>query len=174
MDAAPQSVGRLGYVRLEPAGIVAAISPFNHPGDPLAAQDRPSTCAAGNATILKPSVDHALTATFLVDRLQQAGLPDGALQLLIGPGASIGPRLVADPRVRRITFTGSYEVGEQLARVAGAKRIAAMELGSNAAMVVSSPTPTWSGRPPRRLQRLQQRRAKLRVNPAHHRRARGI
>lgn len=135
MDAAPQSVGRLGYVRLEPAGIVAAISPFNYPAI-LSLHKIGPALAAGNATILKPASSTPLTAMFLAERLQQAGLPDGALQVLVGPGARIGRHLVADRRVRRITFTGSYEVGEHLARAAGAKRIAAMELGSNAAMVI--------------------------------------
>jgi acyl-CoA reductase-like NAD-dependent aldehyde dehydrogenase len=135
MDAAPQSVGRLGYIRLEPAGVVAAISPFNYPAILTLHKIGPAL-AAGNATILKPASTTPLTALFLAERLQRSGLPDGALQVLIGPGARVGQRLVADPRVRRVTFTGSYEVGEHLARAAGAKRIAAMELGSNAAMVV--------------------------------------
>lgn len=135
MDAAPQSVGRLGYVRLEPAGIVVAISPFNYPAI-LSLHKIGPALAAGNAAILKPASTTPLTALFLADCLVKGGLPEGALQVVVGPGAVIGHSLVADPRVRRVTFTGSPEVGEALARAAGAKRIAAMELGSNAAMVV--------------------------------------
>jgi acyl-CoA reductase-like NAD-dependent aldehyde dehydrogenase len=135
MDAAPQSIGRIGFTRPEPAGIVVAISPFNYPAI-LAIHKIGPALAAGNATILKPASTTPLTALFLAERLAEAGLPEGALQCLIGPGAELGEPLVADPRVGRITFTGSYEVGRSIARAAGAKRIAVMELGSNAAMVV--------------------------------------
>jgi glyceraldehyde-3-phosphate dehydrogenase (NADP+) len=135
MDAAPQSVGRIGFTRPEPAGIVVAISPFNYPAILVMHKVGPAL-AAGNATILKPASTTPLTAGFLTERLIEAGLPEGALQCLVGSGAELGEMLVADRRVRRITFTGSYEVGQWIARAAGAKRIAAMELGSNAAMVV--------------------------------------
>jgi acyl-CoA reductase-like NAD-dependent aldehyde dehydrogenase len=135
MDAAPQSVGRLGFVAPRPAGIVAAISPFNYPAILVVHKVGPAL-AAGNAVVLKPASTTPLTALFLAERLAQAGLPEGALECVVGPGGEVGERLVADPRVRRITFTGSYEVGCAIARVAGPKRIAAFELGSNAAMVV--------------------------------------
>ena len=135
MDAAPQSVGRLGYVRPEPAGVVCAISPFNYPAILTTHKFGPAL-AAGNAVLLKPASATPLSALFLAERLHHAGLPDGALQCVIGSGAQLGERLVSDPRVRRITFTGSPEVGEWIARAAGAKRIAAFELGSNAALVV--------------------------------------
>jgi glyceraldehyde-3-phosphate dehydrogenase (NADP+) len=135
MDAAPQSVGRLGFVRPEPVGVVAAIAPFNYPAILVLHKIGPAL-AAGNAVVLKPASTTPLTALFLVAALMQAGLPEDALQCLIGSGAEIGERLVADPRVRRITFTGSYEVGAAIARAAGPKRLAAFELGSNAAMVI--------------------------------------
>jgi acyl-CoA reductase-like NAD-dependent aldehyde dehydrogenase len=135
MDAAPQSVGRLGFVRAEPAGVVAAIAPFNYPAILTTHKFGPAL-AAGNAVILKPASSTPLTALFLVKRLVEAGLPDGALQCLVGPGGELGLPLVADRRVRRVTFTGSYEVGEAIAKAAGPKRLAAFELGSNAAMVV--------------------------------------
>jgi acyl-CoA reductase-like NAD-dependent aldehyde dehydrogenase len=135
MDAAPQSVGRLGFVRPEPAGVVAAIAPFNYPAILVAHKIGPAL-AAGNAVILKPASSTPLTSVFLVSRLIEAGLPDGALQCLAGSGAEIGEPLVADRRVSRVTFTGSYEVGATIARAAGPKRLAAFELGSNAAMVV--------------------------------------
>ena len=135
MDAAPQSVGRLGFTRPEPAGIVAAIAPFNYPAILVIHKIGPAL-AAGNAVVLKPASTTPLTALFLVACLIEAGLPDNALQCVVGSGAEIGARLVGDPRVRRVTFTGSYEVGAAIARAAGPKRIAAFELGSNAAMVV--------------------------------------
>jgi len=135
MDAAPQSVGRLGFVAPQPAGVVVAIAPFNYPAILVMHKIGPAL-AAGNAVVLKPASTTPLTALFLVERLVEAGLPEGALECVVGPGSEVGGRLVADRRVRRVTFTGSYEVGAAIARAAGPKRIAAFELGSNAAMVV--------------------------------------
>jgi acyl-CoA reductase-like NAD-dependent aldehyde dehydrogenase len=135
MDAAPQSVRRLGYVRPQPAGVVAAISPYNYPAILVIHKIGPAL-AAGNAVILKPASATPLTALFLVDQLQRAGLPPGALRCLVGSGRELGSQIVADPRVTRVTFTGSFEVGAEIASVAGPKRLAAFELGSNAAMVV--------------------------------------
>lgn len=134
MDAAPVGVGRLGYTRPEPTGVVVAISPFNYPAILVIHKIGPAL-AAGNAVILKPAQATPLTALFLVERLVRAGLPPLALQCLIGPGSSVGQALVADRRVRKISFTGSYAVGDAIARAAGAKRLTC-ELGSNAAMVV--------------------------------------
>jgi glyceraldehyde-3-phosphate dehydrogenase (NADP+) len=134
MDAAPAGTGRLGYTRPEPAGVVAAITPFNYPAILVIHKIGPAL-AAGNAVVLKPAAATPLSARFLVERLTAAGLPPGALQLATGSGAVLGPLLCGDPRVRRISFTGSHEVGEAIARAAGAKRMTC-ELGSNAALVV--------------------------------------
>jgi len=134
MDAAPVGVGRLGYTRPEPTGVVVAISPFNYPAILVAHKIGPAL-AAGNAVVLKPAAATPLTALFLVERLVRGGLPPLALQCVIGPGATVGQALVADARVRKISFTGSYAVGDAIARAAGVKRITC-ELGSNAAMVV--------------------------------------
>jgi len=134
MDAAPVGVGRLGYTRYEPAGVVAAIAPFNYPAILVIHKIGPAL-AAGNAVILKPATVTPLTALFLVERLVAAGLPEAALQCVVGPGDLIGNALCGDARVRRISFTGSYDVGAAIARAAGPKRVVA-ELGSNAAMIV--------------------------------------
>ncbi len=134
MDAAPVGVGRLGYTRREPTGLVVAVTPFNYPAILVIHKIGPAL-AAGNAVILKPASVTPLTSLFLVSRLIEAGLPPLALQCLIGPGETIGLALCADPRVRKISFTGSYEVGEAIARAGGLKRLSC-ELGSNAAAVV--------------------------------------
>jgi acyl-CoA reductase-like NAD-dependent aldehyde dehydrogenase len=134
MDAAPVGVGRLGYTRPEPAGVVVAITPFNYPAILVIHKIGPAL-AAGNAVILKPASTTPLTSLFLVERLVNAGLPQLALQCLVGPGATIGEALASDPRVRKISFTGSHAVGEAIARAAGAKRLTC-ELGSNAAFIV--------------------------------------
>ena len=134
MDAAPVGVGRLGYTRPEPTGVTVAISPFNYPAILVIHKIGPAL-AAGNAVVLKPAATTPLTALFLVERLVTAGLPPLALQCVIGPGATVGRALVSDARVRKVSFTGSYAVGDAIARAAGVKRLTC-ELGSNAAMVV--------------------------------------
>jgi glyceraldehyde-3-phosphate dehydrogenase (NADP+) len=134
MDAAPASVGRLGYTRPYPVGVIAAITPFNYPAILVTHKIGPGL-AAGNAVVLKPASTTPLTALFLVERLAACGLPDGAIQCLVGSGAELGPPLCGDDRVRMVTFTGSHRAGQAIARSAGAKRLAC-ELGSNAALVV--------------------------------------
>jgi acyl-CoA reductase-like NAD-dependent aldehyde dehydrogenase len=134
LDVAPAGVGRLAYTRPEPTGVVAAITPFNYPAILVIHKIGPAL-AAGNPVVLKPASATPLTAEFLVRRLQDAGLPDGALQTVVGPGSAIGPALCAADRVRKISFTGSETVGHAIARAAGAKRLTC-ELGSNAALVV--------------------------------------
>lgn len=134
MDAAPASTGRLGYTRPYPAGVVAAITPFNYPAILVTHKVGPAL-AAGNAIVLKPATATPLTALFLVERLAASGLPGGAIQCVVGSGAEIGAALCADARVRMVTFTGSHAAGQAIARSAGAKRLAC-ELGSNAALVV--------------------------------------
>jgi acyl-CoA reductase-like NAD-dependent aldehyde dehydrogenase len=139
MDAAPVGVGRLGYTRPEPLGLVGAITPFNYPAILVIHKIGPAL-AAGNSVVLKPASETPLTALFLVERLLEGGLPPLAIQCLVGPGRTIGEALVADPRVRRISFTGSHDVGQAIARAAGAKRLTC-ELGSNAAFVVHADAP---------------------------------
>ena len=134
MDAAPVGVGRFGYTLPRPAGVIAAITPFNYPAILVIHKIGPAL-AAGNAVVLKPASATPLTARFLVDRLVAAGLPEGALQLVAGPGAELGMALCADPRVRKISFTGGYDAGAAIAAAAGVKRLTC-ELGSNAALVV--------------------------------------
>jgi acyl-CoA reductase-like NAD-dependent aldehyde dehydrogenase len=134
LDVAAAGVGRLAYTRPEPTGVVVAITPFNYPAILVIHKIAPAL-AAGNPVILKPAGATPLTALFLVERLRDAGLPEGALQALVGPGASVGSALCADDRVRKISFTGSEAVGHAIARAAGAKRLTC-ELGSNAALVV--------------------------------------
>jgi glyceraldehyde-3-phosphate dehydrogenase (NADP+) len=134
LDVAPAGVGRLAYTRPEPTGVVVAITPFNYPAILVIHKIGPAL-AAGNAVIVKPAGATPLTAAFLVRRLQEAGLPDGAVQCVVGPGATVGPALCADDRVRKISFTGSEAVGHTIARAAPGKRLTC-ELGSNAALVV--------------------------------------
>jgi glyceraldehyde-3-phosphate dehydrogenase (NADP+) len=134
MDAVDFGVGRLGLTLVEPSGVIAAITPFNYPARLVMFKVGPAL-AAGNAVVLKPASATPLTAIFLVECLLEAELPPIAIQCLGGPGSTVGAAICADRRVRKISFTGSKNVGEQITRVAGLKRITC-ELGSNVAVVV--------------------------------------
>jgi acyl-CoA reductase-like NAD-dependent aldehyde dehydrogenase len=134
LDGAPGGAGKLGFTLRVPCGVVAAITPFNFPLNLVAHKVGPAL-AAGNAVVLKPASDTPLSALKLVECLLEAGLPPLGVACLTGSGAAIGDALCRDPRVRKISFTGSREVGEHICRVAGLKRVT-MELGSNSPVIV--------------------------------------
>jgi acyl-CoA reductase-like NAD-dependent aldehyde dehydrogenase len=92
--------------------------------------------AAGNTLVLKPASTTPLTAVKLCQALQEAGLPDGAINLVVGSGGTVGEWLVTDPRVDKITFTGSPDVGRHIMSVAGIKKVT-LELGNNSPVVVA-------------------------------------
>lgn len=134
LDGGKGTAGKLGFTMRIPCGIVAAITPFNFPLNLVCHKVGPAL-AAGNAVILKPASDTPLVALMFVQILLDAGLPPLAISCLTGSGATVGNALCADQRVRKISFTGSQEVGEQICRVAGLKRVT-MELGSNSPIIV--------------------------------------
>jgi glyceraldehyde-3-phosphate dehydrogenase (NADP+) len=133
-DSFPGGEKRRGYYYRFPIGVVLAITPFNDPLNLVAHKLGPAI-AAGNSVILKPATVTPLSAIKLVEVLLEAGLPPGAIQLITGYGSVIGDPLVADERVRMISFTGGVEAGKQIASVAGIKKIG-MELGSNSPVIV--------------------------------------
>ncbi|HEX3658016.1 MAG TPA: aldehyde dehydrogenase family protein [Pirellulales bacterium] len=134
LDGAPGGAGRLGFTLRVPCGVVVAITPFNFPLNLVCHKVGPAL-AAGNAVVLKPASDTPLSALKLVEILLEAGLPPLGISCITGSGGTIGDALVADPRVRKISFTGSRDVGEHLCKIAGLKRIT-MELGSNSPLIV--------------------------------------
>ena len=134
LDGAPGAAGKFGFTVRVPCGIIVGISPFNFPLHLVCHKIGPAL-AAGNAIILKPATDTPLSALKLVEIFLEAGTPPEALQCLTGSGSVIGDALCADPRVRKITFTGSRDIGEHICRTAGLKRVT-MELGSNAPLIV--------------------------------------
>ncbi len=136
LDAAPGNVNQFGFTIRVPVGVVAAISPFNFPLNLVCHKVGPAL-AAGNSVVLKPAGDTPLSALKLVEILLEAGLPQEAVQCVTGPGSEIGDVLTGDPRVRKITFTGSMEVGDRICRNAGIKKVT-MELGSNSPLIVMS------------------------------------
>jgi acyl-CoA reductase-like NAD-dependent aldehyde dehydrogenase len=138
MDAAPGGEGRLAYTVKEPVGVVGAITPFNFPMNLVAHKVGPAI-AAGNTIVLKPAEQTPLSAYLLAKLLEEAGLPAGALNVVSGDGKVAGDRLVTDPRVNFITFTGSPAVGTQIRAKAGLKRVT-LELGSNSAVIIDSGT----------------------------------
>jgi acyl-CoA reductase-like NAD-dependent aldehyde dehydrogenase len=134
LDGAPGSGNRLGFTLRIPCGVVVAISPFNFPLNLVAHKVGPAL-AAGNSVIVKPATDTPLSALKLTEILLEAGLPPLALQCITGSGGEIGSLLCSDRRIRKITFTGSREVGERICRMAGLKKVT-MELGSNSPLIV--------------------------------------
>ena len=134
LDAAPGGGERLGFTLRVPCGVVAAISPFNFPLHLVCHKVGPAL-AAGNAVVIKPASDTPLSALKLVELLLEAGLPPQAVVCLTGSGAEVGDTLCGDTRVRKISFTGSYEIGERICKVAGMKKVT-MELGSNSPLIV--------------------------------------
>ncbi len=134
LDGAPGITSQFGFTIRVPVGVVAAIAPFNFPLNLVCHKVGPAL-AAGNAVVLKPAGDTPLSALKLTEILLDAGLPAEAIQTITGSGAEIGDALTGDPRVRKITFTGSMEVGDQICRNAGIKKVT-MELGSNSPLIV--------------------------------------
>jgi acyl-CoA reductase-like NAD-dependent aldehyde dehydrogenase len=134
LDAQAGAEGKLGFTLRIPTGVVVAITPFNYPGLLVVHKIAPAL-AAGNAVILKPASQAPLTALIITEKLIEAGLPEAALQTITGSGSTVGMPLVSDPRVRKVSFTGSTQVGEAITRVAGVKRLS-LELGANCPTVV--------------------------------------
>ena len=136
VEATRNGAGKLALTLRQPCGVVVAITPFNYPALLVAHKVGPAL-ASGNAVVVKPARQTPLTALWLTRALLEVGLPENAIQCITGPGASLGHVLCSDPRVRKISFTGSTAVGEQITRVAGVKRLS-LELGANCPLIVLS------------------------------------
>lgn len=134
LDGAPGAVGKLGFTLRVPCGVVAAITPFNFPLNLVCHKVGPAL-AAGNSIIVKPASDTPLSALKLVEILLEAGLPPLAISCITGSGGTVGDALCRDGRIRKISFTGSADVGRRICQVAGLKRVT-MELGSNSPLIV--------------------------------------
>ena len=134
MDAHPAGVGHAGLVMRLPIGIVAAISPFNFPLNLVAHKVAPAF-AAGCAVVLKPAGSTPLSALLLAQAFEDAGQPAGWLNVVVGSSSEIGDVMVADERVRLITFTGSSVVGWKLRERASRKKVS-LELGNSTPVIV--------------------------------------
>src|SRR6266516_2940288 len=136
MDAAQAGEGKLAFTLRRPIGVVGAISPFNFPLNLVAHKIAPAL-AAGCAVVLKPASATPLSALFLAELEEEAGLPPGWLNVLAGPAAEIGDVIVEDERVKLITFTGSSGVGWKLKERAAKKRVN-LELGNATPLIVAA------------------------------------
>lgn len=134
LDAAPGGENRLAYTKKYPLGVIGAITPFNFPMNLVAHKVGPAI-AAGNTVVLKPASQTPLSAYFIAELFEEAGLPKGALNVISGKGSVIGDLLVKDDRIKMITFTGSPAVGKQIQSKAGLKKVT-LELGSNSGLII--------------------------------------
>jgi acyl-CoA reductase-like NAD-dependent aldehyde dehydrogenase len=134
MDASEAGVGRIGFTLRRPVGILAAISPFNFPLNLVAHKLAPAF-GAGCAVVLKPASQTPLCAQLLAEVLAEAGLPEGMLSVLTGRASEIGDVLVADDRVKALSFTGSSGVGWALRGRAPKKKVF-LELGNATPAIV--------------------------------------
>ncbi len=135
-ETIPVVPGGLDISLREPVGVCVLISPWNFP-TVIASWKIAPALACGNTAILKPASQTPLTILAVADILTEAGLPEGTLSVLPGPGSTVGNALIADPRVSKISFTGSTEVGTRVMQAAADNitRVS-LELGGKSANVV--------------------------------------
>jgi acyl-CoA reductase-like NAD-dependent aldehyde dehydrogenase len=133
LDAAAGGVGKIGYYVRVPVGVIGAITPFNFPLNLLAHKVAPAI-AAGCPVVVKPAPATPLTALRLAEIVREAGLPEGAFEVVTG-GADVGTWLTTDPRIAMISFTGSPPVAHAITKNAGLRRVT-LELGGNAATII--------------------------------------
>jgi aldehyde dehydrogenase (NAD+) len=133
----PRSPISYNYLRREPMGVCAAITPWNFPLQMAAWKIAPAI-AAGNSVILKPASYTPLTSIELGRICVEAGIPEGVVNVLPGPGAAAGEELVASPLVDKIAFTGSTEVGRRIMQIAsGTVKKVTLELGGKSPSIVT-------------------------------------
>ena len=123
-------------VQMEPLGVVAAFVPWNFPLLLLARKMAPAL-AAGNTLVIRPSSEAAGATMALIKCFQDAGFPKGAVNLVVGHPANVTPTIMKDPRVAKVSFTGSVPVGRQIVEQSALtlKRVS-MELGGHAPVIV--------------------------------------
>lgn len=135
LDRNRQSEGRWGITRRFPCGPVLGITPFNFPLNLVAHKIAPAI-AAGNPIILKPASKTPVSALLLGEILIESGIPEGGVSVLPSTG-KIAESILADPRIRVLSFTGSATVGWQLKKLAHDRKVL-LELGGNAGVVIDT------------------------------------
>lgn len=124
----------MSYTREEPLGVCGQIVPWNFP-ILMAALKLSPAIASGCTTVLKPAENTPLTALRMGELLLETGIPEGVVNILPGYGAKAGQALVNHPDVDKIAFTGSTDVGMNIMREAGLKRVT-LELGGKSPLIV--------------------------------------
>ena len=120
----------------QPVGVVAAITPWNFPAAMITRKAGPAL-AAGCTMVLKPATQTPFSALALADLALRAGIPPGVFNVVTGSAAAIGGEMTSNPTVRKLTFTGSTEIGKKLmAQCAGTVKKLSLELGGNAPFIV--------------------------------------
>ena len=159
-DTIPVAGGQAWTVR-EPLGVVGLITPWNFPLT-IAAWKLGPALAAGNTVVLKPAELTPLTSLRFADIARRAGIPNGVVNVVVGPGSVCGQRLVEHPDVAKIAFTGSTEVGRSIAAGAAAtiKRVT-LELGGKSPNIVFADADLEAGRSVRAWGRVRQCRPGL-------------
>ncbi|WP_148359102.1 NAD-dependent succinate-semialdehyde dehydrogenase [Peribacillus simplex] len=126
---------RIQVVR-QPVGVVAAITPWNFPAAMITRKLGPAL-AAGCTIVIKPAESTPLTAMKLMEYCEEAGIPNGVVNLLTGNPGEIGEAFMSNPKVRKVTFTGSTAVGKQLIRQsADTVKNISLELGGHAPLII--------------------------------------
>ena len=141
LEASAVGAGKIGFTLRVPIGVVGAIAPFNFPLNLVVHKVGPAI-AAGCPVVLKPASQTPFSSILLARLLEEAGLPDGYLQIVTGGGGTVGNALVDDPDVALITFTGSPDVGWGIRARAPRKRVG-LELGNNAPVIIE-PDGDWA------------------------------
>lgn len=134
-DLTPHGRQRRVFTQREPlAGVIVAITPFNHPMNQVAHKVAPAV-ATNNRVLLKPSEKVPLSALWFADLLYEAGLPHPMLQVLTGDPREIADELITHPLAELVTFTGGVAIGKYIASKAGYRRTV-LELGGNDPLIV--------------------------------------
>jgi len=127
--------GAFVYTRREPLGVTAGIGAFNYPIQSAAWKAAPAL-AFGNAMVFKPAEDTPWTALALAEILKEAGLPEGLFSVVLGAG-QVGAMLTSDPRIAKISFTGSAATGAKIASSSGNElRKVTLELGGKSPLII--------------------------------------
>src|SRR5207249_4302475 len=135
-EALPRNPGSYNFLRREPIGVCASITPWNFPIQMAAWKIAPAI-AAGNAVVLKPATYTSITSIELGRLCSEAGIPEGVVSVLPGTGPGAGEALVAHELVDKVAFTGSTEVGRRIMQLAsGTIKKTTLELGGKSASIV--------------------------------------
>ncbi|APB38084.1 NAD-dependent succinate-semialdehyde dehydrogenase [Heyndrickxia coagulans] len=125
------------FVHKQPVGVVAAITPWNFPAAMITRKVAPAL-AAGCTVVIKPAKQTPLTALKLAELAAKAGIPKGVMNVITGSAKEIGDTWLADERVRKLTFTGSTEIGKELMRgSADTVKKVSLELGGHAPVIIT-------------------------------------